>query len=360
MMSRSAPVHPNGASAAMRLNNFDLIRLFAALQVLIGHGSTHLEAAVPGFVGAILAYFPGVPIFFIISGFLISMSWDRAPSLKQYVWNRALRIYPALWVCLFFSIGIFLASGVKPDSLPSFFGWFFAQITLFQFYNPDFLRGFGIGVINGSLWTIPVELQFYILLPLLAIAAKRTRLIWVVHTLIAAALMILAMPYLAERHTTIQKLFGVSIIPYLFLFLIGVLTRQLYEKYPNLFKGKGLIWSGVYGLWVAIEIIFDIDGGSGNRLNVVSIILLGMLTVSFAFSKSELSSYILKNNDISYGVYIYHVPVINFLMFNQIIGLLGFVAMLFVTIVIAMLSWRFIEKPALGLKNYSLLQRGGV
>lgn len=343
---------------SVRLNNFNLIRLFAALQVLIGHGVSHLKVQPPDFVWVILNYFSGVPIFFVISGFLISMSWDRAPSLRQYIWNRILRIYPALWICLFFSIGIFLSSGVRPDSLPNFLKWFIAQVTFFQFYNPDFLRGFGIGVLNGSLWTIPIELQFYILLPLLAMAAKGRRGVWVAYTLMAAALLILSAPYLVERTTIVQKLLGVSIIPYFFFFLIGVTARHLYEECPRLFEGKGFIWGGVYVLWVSVEVIFKIEGRSGNQLNILSIILLGALTVSLAFSRSQISSSILKDNDISYGVYIYHVPIINLLVFYQMIGAPGFIVMLIVTICAAMLSWRFIERPALRLKSYSLLPGG--
>ena len=47
---------------------------------------------------------------------------------------------------------------------PQLWGWFVGQLTLFQYYTPDSLRAFGVGCPNGSLWTIPVEFVFYLLL----------------------------------------------------------------------------------------------------------------------------------------------------------------------------------------------------
>jgi peptidoglycan/LPS O-acetylase OafA/YrhL len=51
--------------------------------------------------------------------------------------------------------------------LISFAGWAAAQLSFLQFYNPDFMRHYGTGVLNGSVWTICVELQFYVPIPLL-------------------------------------------------------------------------------------------------------------------------------------------------------------------------------------------------
>ena len=86
-----------------RNNNFDLIRLLAALQVLIWHGAVHLDVfdKIYGLLN-VLFQLPGVPIFFTISGFLITHSLERSNfQLKKYFQNRALRIYPALWVCIY-------------------------------------------------------------------------------------------------------------------------------------------------------------------------------------------------------------------------------------------------------------------
>ncbi len=353
----SLPSTADGAAihASSRQNNFDLIRLFAALQVVFFHGVGHLK--VPDLsIAVVLKHFPGVPIFFIISGFLISMSWERAPSLRQYLWNRTLRLYPGMWMCLLFSIILFLACGTRPDSLTHFAVWLLAQTTIVQFYNPDFLRGFGTVVLNGALWTIPVEIQFYLLLPLLAAVAKRRSAVWLGYLATAAALMILS-PAIGGPQPFLVKLLGVSLIPWLFYFLTGCVCRLLYERRPELFDEKFLIWAAAYASWISIGIFFGISEKTARDFNVLTVILLAMLTISAAFSRPGLSSALLRGNDISYGVYLYHIPIINLLLFLHLTGTPAFLLLLAAAIAAATLSWRLIERPALALKSYSLFPR---
>ena len=58
-------------------NNFDLLRIFAATEVMLGHSFGHLQIAEP-FGVSIFRNFSGVPIFFVISGYLISASYERS------------------------------------------------------------------------------------------------------------------------------------------------------------------------------------------------------------------------------------------------------------------------------------------
>ena len=336
----------------LRVNNFDLIRLLAAGQVVALHAIEHLNAESLRPLANVLWYFPGVPIFFVISGYLISMSWDRAPSLRQYLWNRLLRIYPALWVCLLVSIAFFLIAGVRP-AVSEFIPWLVAQITIVQFYNPDFLRSFGTGVLNGSLWTITVELQFYFVLPLLALIVRKWHVKWWIMTIVALGVMLAARSFMGEQETFEQKMMGVTIIPYLFFFLIGIIARQLHERVPQMFAGKGLLWFAAYIVWLVIELQLGMPGAGGNQLNAVSIVILGFATVALAFTARTMSGRILHGNDISYGVYIYHMPIVNLLLFAGVTASIGVAAAVAGTIAAALLSWHVVEKPALKLKGYS-------
>ena len=82
-------------------NSFDVIRLLAAMQVVFFHSYAHLKLQ-PFFGGTylydILASLPGVPIFFVVSGFLITQSFDRSIGLGSFYKKRLLRVYPALIV----------------------------------------------------------------------------------------------------------------------------------------------------------------------------------------------------------------------------------------------------------------------
>lgn len=336
-------------------NNFDLIRLIAALQVVVVHGYEHFAIEGGRIIVNLISIFPGVPVFFVISGFLVSASWERNPVLLSYARNRILRIYPALWMCL--AVSILTVITVYPVDLSSatFFKWLFAQTTIGQFFNPDFMRGYGIGVINGSLWTIPVEIQFYLLLPLLYFFFNKIG--WDVRVLglIVISLAIANYAFMDAREQyggLLIKAIGVTVFPYLYIFLIGVLLQRNFLSISRFLVDKFLYWLILY---LAIALISANFGfrHQGNSLNPILCALLSLLTISFAYTYRTASKSILNGNDISYGVYIYHMVIVNFLVHIDLFKpLANFFIMLASSLVAALISWKLIEKPALSLKSH--------
>jgi peptidoglycan/LPS O-acetylase OafA/YrhL len=160
-------------------NSLDAMRLLAASEVAIEHTFEFmLDERPDNLFFDILELFPGVPIFFFISGYLISKAYERSPNNWEYAKNRILRLYPALIICVAVNIMMVGATGyfsISQASNSDIALLFLGKTTFFQFYNPDFMRAFGDGVLNGSLWTICVELQFYILTPLLYRASGDSR-----------------------------------------------------------------------------------------------------------------------------------------------------------------------------------------
>lgn len=146
-----------------RENSFTLFRYIGAIQVLLNH-SDHMNIVIPGWLGVSFYLFQGVPLFFGLSGFLIWRSLDQKEGLSKYVKKRFMRLYPELWMAVFLSIvSIVILYG-------NYINWIMlgvfaiGQASIIQFWTPSFLDGFGVGTPNGSLWTIPIFIQFYIII----------------------------------------------------------------------------------------------------------------------------------------------------------------------------------------------------
>lgn len=337
-----------------RENNFDLIRLLAAFEVLLGHGIKHLELNNLFSVLDVTAFFPGVLMFFTISGFLIFASFDRNNNLKKYFYNRFLRLFPALWLCFIFTM--ILLFSFKIIHVSDLFGmtmlkWCLAQITLFQFWTPDILRPWGVGTPNGSLWTIPVEIQYYLLLPVIVLLFKNIRIINKLFFL--AVISILSNSYLStlvgKDETVFVKLARVNLLPYLYCFLAGAILYLYWDKIKKLIEGKAL-------LWMVIFLSFCFAAGTHpsyypKNIQMISNILLSILTISLAYTLPRLGK-LLKGNDVSYGMYIYHMLVINSFV---ALGFIGETKYLFsaiaLTTIVSCLSWFFVERKALALKT---------
>ncbi|WP_028523107.1 acyltransferase family protein [Runella limosa] len=132
-----------------RLATLDTFRGVAALAVVLFHLTLHqYDAPFHLNWGA-----TGVDLFFIISGFVIFLTLNKTQSVLDFVVARFSRLYPVYWAAvtltaLFMAIGSWL--GYSQISL----GEYIANMTMFQYY-------FGIRDLDGSYWTLIVEMLFY-------------------------------------------------------------------------------------------------------------------------------------------------------------------------------------------------------
>jgi len=338
-----------------KVNNFDLLRIFAASQVLVGHSVSHLDIATPPWLIKLIYAFPGVPIFFVISGFLISAAYERSPGLKNYSRNRVLRIYPGLWCCVLATILVAILCGFSFANSQAPL-WIISQFAG-AIYTPGFLKNFGFGSYNGSLWTIPVELQFYFLLPALYWLTRKgtkdqTSRIWLawfafVAMGFAASLMFPPLEN-PEGEATLQKLIRYSFFPHFFLFISGVLLQRLKAYESKWIAGKGTYWLAAY-------LAFYYVVPKAPVTYVPTTLLLGIVTVSMAYTMPSISQRILRGNDISYGVYIYHGLMINILVEMGLTGRTEyFVLLAGCTYLAGYVSWIAIERPFLRKKRQTI------
>ena len=336
-------------------NNFDLIRLFAASQVALSHIASHL--GVESTFLSILGLFPGVPIFFFVSGYLVYGSYEQSSknsngNLNFFI-NRFLRLYPALWLCFVLSLISIWISGYLREvnfSILEFIVWTITQNTIFQFYNPDFMRGYGVGVINGSLWTISVDIQFYLLMPFIFYLLNKSKLGSVLLVILILVFVNVVNTNFNENTNVYQKLFNVSFAPWLYMCILGSLAYK-YSSLVNLIRRFHFL--NFFGLFVASYFLTK-DFGWGNGINPISYLLLATLILKTAYTKPHLSDAILKKNDISYGIYIFHMPIVNYFIYQETMGIVGFVLAVIATVIVASASWFFYEKKFLSLKKSAL------
>jgi peptidoglycan/LPS O-acetylase OafA/YrhL len=342
-----------------RNNNFDLLRLFAATTVMIWHGAEHLGVFNKMYYFlACFYHFPGVPIFFTISGFLISYSLERNNfDLRTYFKNRSLRIFPALWLCTLLTAILLFGFG-KVTVLKDLFAWLLAQLTFLQFYSPASFKSWGVGHPNGSLWSIAVELQFYLVLPIiLLIVSKIKNILLANFFLIVLFLASIVFRYfidsesLAHSYPFLIKLSGNFILYYLHFFLTGIILYKNFDTIKALITGKVFYWLAIYMLYI---LIFKMWLGlyenpySINIFGIIANTLLSFLTLSFAFSFQNLSNKLLNHNDISYGIYIYHMPIVNLMIALNMKGSFTYLlVMMGVSIIMAIVSWKLIEQKIL-------------
>lgn len=345
-----------------RKNNFDLIRLIAAFQVLIWHGSVHFEVSEKLYdILVVLYHFPGVPIFFTISGFLISFSLERNNfQLKQYFKNRSLRIFPALWVCTIFTALLLFAFG-KVGSGKDFITWFVAQITFFQFYASESLKTWGTGHPNGSLWSIAVEVQFYLVLPLVLYVINLSKKKWVVNILLLIVFLLSILvkhlihtsPYILQNELYV-KLLNNTVLIYLHFFLTGIAIYKNFEWLLPFLKEKVIIWLVIYVVYILVFKFWLKLYDTNYEITIWGIVantILSLLTLSFAFSFTDLSQKLLHENDISYGIYIYHMPIVNTMVSLGYKGSIwNLLVLAILTTILAFLSWKLIEQRILKLK----------
>jgi len=353
-----------GASnpAIDEVNNFDLIRLVAAFQVMVCHTISHLGLELNP-IFKFIYWFPGVPIFFTISGFLLMNSLNKNPNFKIYLTNRVLRIFPGLWGCIFTTIiFLFIVGSINFSTffkLP-FYQWLICQLTIFQFYTPPFLRTFATP--NGSLWTIPVEFQFYVLLPAIFWLSKIPNRVLYVLALLSIFLISVAFSYWYRQldpEILLAKLIHTSVLTYLQFFLMGVFAYFFFSSIKRFLINKSIFWLVMYVLYSYVAYdqleLFSFSY-KPNFWGLVAYMILSILTLSLAFTRINLSDKILKGNDISYGVYLYHMPVINYIVQNNVDNY-RMLATILITIIFAIISWKLIESPALKLKRRILVFR---
>ncbi|KAA0112988.1 acyltransferase [Mycolicibacterium sp. P9-22] len=160
-------------AATNRVASLTGLRALAALLIVATHaafGTGHLD---DGYLGQVYARLEvGVPVFFVLSGFLLFRPWVQAtaqgtpdPSVRRYARRRVRRIAPAYVITVLIAFAIYAFRDAGPNPGHSWFG-LLKHLTLTQIYPPLYYAEMHQGL--TQMWSLAVEVAFYAALPLLA------------------------------------------------------------------------------------------------------------------------------------------------------------------------------------------------
>jgi peptidoglycan/LPS O-acetylase OafA/YrhL len=342
-----------------RPNNFDLLRLAFAGSVMLFHiptlsGEAELRVLSQAFSADI-----AVKAFFVISGYLVMMSWERSASLRDYAGKRVRRIYPAYAavVLLCALVGAWLT--VAP--VEAYFGadlarYCAANLAFLNFLAPTLpgvFDGQPFSEVNGALWTLKIEVMYYLCVPALAWTMTRLgrwRTLMGLYALSLAWVLAMRATYAAHDDGIWLQLER-QLPGQLRYFLVGVAWYFVRDTM------RWRVWIGAAALAAFIATRVAVMA----PLNLVlEPIALGTLVI-FAANGLPYLGNLARFGDLSYGVYIIHFPVIQTAVWMGLfVDKPWSAAVLSIALVVAAaaLSWHAVERPFLERRShYRLAER---
>lgn len=300
----------------------------------------------------------GVPLFFVLSGYLLYGAWVRAhrdgappPALRDYARKRAWRIVPGYAACLVGSLALLTALGpcVRGVDLPQP-----EHLWLFAVFASNLKRD-TLGALDPPMWTLAVEVQFYVVLPLAAALVPRWRrsraglLVPPAVVLVAGTLF-----NLVAAHRTHSQIAADSLPAMAPVFACGMLAATVDPRVLTRGRAALLLLAGVLlavgdGWWhqsgdtgVAIRVLRDLPAGAGFAAIVLVLAHRGHRV------RSRPLAYL---GGLSYGIYLWHMPLMLGLrgahLFPEGRPFAAFFAVLAATVPVAWLSWTLVERPLL-------------
>ena len=338
-----------------RENNFNLLRLAAAIGVLISHswpllrggGADFLPKLMPGLtLGKI-----SVDLFFILSGFLVTRSFMQRDRFGEFFVARALRIYPALIVCVLFCVVLGACISTLPafDYLASRKTWTYLFLNGsaldVQYGLPGVFESTPFKGVNGSLWTLPVEVRMYALVALIGFVGLFK------HRVALSSLIVLIAFGAIDADVFTAKVLadnGKSLTAAM-AFLLGMLLYMNRER---------IVLSRVAAV---VIVLVSIGFWSAGLVRMLYLPALAYVAFVVALHPAlYVNTALNRSVDLSYGVYLYAFPVQQFVMWMGWAASVASLAVISLVLVIplACVSWFLIERPALRWKD-RLASRSG-
>jgi len=154
-----------------------------------------------------------------------------------------------------------------------------------------------------------------------------------------------------------------SPLPWFGMFAAGAMAQRYRERIVPMLKGRLLQMLALYCALAALSKnvpLYPLLRADGNAMGVLNFIALCPLILSAAYAAPHIGDRLLQRNDISYGIYLFHGPVINLVIYSGLSGAQGYLVVLCVTLLLAVLSWTLLEKKCLSLRGHPMFSRNKI
>lgn len=331
--------------AARATVGFDYSRLVLALWVILWHNFVLVDGHArfePFHDRPIMVLIRVVlPMFFALSGFLVSSSLERTAGLGVFLWHRVLRIFPALTVEVLLSAFVL---GPLVTVLPltayfshhAFYTYMLNILGLIHFYLPGVFLDNPMSAVNGSLWTVPSELECYIAISVLFLLGitRRTPMLLLVYALGVALLIWYQIHYNVPIRPAVDR-YNLTLN-----FIAGMVVYRLRGVLP------GGVLAGLLAFAAEALLLY------WPATQPLASFAAAYAIAAFGCLKLPRPKWLF-GGDYSYGLYLYACPIQQTII--HFIGPHKFFETLAISLVLipcfAFLSWHGIEKRMLLFKN---------
>lgn len=321
-------------SPASRVVELDALRGLAALAVVVYHYTTFYAQQV-GHVDPLPFAFAagnyGVHLFFLISGFVIFMTLERTRSAMDFVVSRFSRLYPAYWVAMAITAAVVFSIGLPAQKLP--LRDILLDLTMIQ-------EILGAENLDGSYWTLEVELFFYAQMLFWFVAGQLKRIHWII-----GAWLVLAIIYgqATQHHMhfsyTMRELLILRHIPF---FALGILFYRLWSRPGERGLNTAMVALSLVAIGLAYPPVYLL---AGMACCAIFLLFVGGRLQWLRFAPfTSLGA-------ISYSLYLLHqaigIALIHLLEHNGVPTALAVLLTLVTVIALASMVTFLVERPAM-------------
>ena len=297
----------------------------------------------------------GLIYFFALSGFLLARPWVRAaldgttgPAIGTYALHRATRLLPAYWFALVGAFLVLEGTGHPREATPG-------QLPAFALFAQNQIAATA-GQLNPPTWSLSVELSFYALLPLLGVVLVRMARAWGRRGVLAGCgvLVLVGLAWtLACAVFAWPETVFTSLPTYLPVFAVGMAAaalvhgRTVSPRVARMLLGGGVVVVALNGWWHSAgtelvgHVVLDLPAAVGFAAVIVGVVSLPVRVLD-VWPVRWLGT-------VSYGVYLWHMPVLYWLVTRGLFPehpLFAFLSVAVPTIGMGALSWFAVERPA--------------